>query len=277
MNREHSPDWRWRFNFLLSAFVGWAWGLLLGWCQVRLNAYLSPWLTLGVTLPLAFWGSMFAGLAFNLMLPRWHKLARWLSAVFIVLLGLPWGMAWAILGDGVEPTHLLHSTGWVPWQLEWAMVPIGLLGGLFPRWTLIWLRPLAKLMYGLVGGPLGIVQGLVNLVIGIPRQALQLVTRVTRPWTPSRPLLPPSSAVSASHPSHQGTRRTKAKKVIAAYKGNHNGTRIVAHVEDRCPYCFDIIKPNDPRGVRVCPVCGTAHHADCWAVAGKCQVPHLNT
>ncbi len=45
-------------------------------------------------------------------------------------------------------------------------------------------------------------------------------------------------------------------------------------VEHRCPYCLEVVEKNDQRGVRVCPVCGTRHHADCWAVTGTCQVPH---
>ena len=45
-------------------------------------------------------------------------------------------------------------------------------------------------------------------------------------------------------------------------------------VEHRCPYCLEVVEKKDPRGVRVCPVCETRHHADCWAVTGTCQVPH---
>ncbi len=44
--------------------------------------------------------------------------------------------------------------------------------------------------------------------------------------------------------------------------------------EKRCPYCLELVQRNDPRGVVVCNVCRTAHHGDCWAVAGVCQVPH---
>jgi hypothetical protein len=29
--------------------------------------------------------------------------------------------------------------------------------------------------------------------------------------------------------------------------------------------------------VKKCEVCNTLHHADCWAITGMCQVPHLNT
>jgi len=47
--------------------------------------------------------------------------------------------------------------------------------------------------------------------------------------------------------------------------------------EHRCPYCLDLVTRNDPRGVKECDVCHTLHHADCWAITGICQVPHLNT
>jgi len=47
--------------------------------------------------------------------------------------------------------------------------------------------------------------------------------------------------------------------------------------EHRCPYCLDNVSRNDPRGVKECEVCHTLHHADCWAITGICQVPHLNT
>lgn len=46
--------------------------------------------------------------------------------------------------------------------------------------------------------------------------------------------------------------------------------------EHRCPYCLDAVTHNDPRGVKECDVCHTLHHADCWAITGFCQVPHLN-
>jgi len=45
--------------------------------------------------------------------------------------------------------------------------------------------------------------------------------------------------------------------------------------EDRCPYCLDVVDPKDPRGVKLCPVCHTPHHADCWSITGMCQMPHL--
>ena len=45
-------------------------------------------------------------------------------------------------------------------------------------------------------------------------------------------------------------------------------------LEERCPYCLEMIVPNDPRGIVICETCHTAHHADCWSVTGTCQIPH---
>jgi hypothetical protein len=56
-----------------------------------------------------------------------------------------------------------------------------------------------------------------------------------------------------------------------------SGVKVIAKAEERCPYCLDVIEKNDPRGVVVCEICGTPHHADCWEAGGNCQVPHLIT
>jgi hypothetical protein len=50
--------------------------------------------------------------------------------------------------------------------------------------------------------------------------------------------------------------------------------RLVGDEERRCPYCLEEVRKKDPRGVKICPICHTYHHADCWAVTGTCQVPH---
>ena len=51
---------------------------------------------------------------------------------------------------------------------------------------------------------------------------------------------------------------------------------LVGEEEHRCPYCLELVKKNDPRGITVCPICHTQHHADCWALTGVCQVPHYH-
>lgn len=68
------------------------------------------------------------------------------------------------------------------------------------------------------------------------------------------------------------------KKVFRAYKNPtpRSMVRLVGQEEHRCPYCLELVAPNDPRGFVECDICHTRHHADCWAVTGACQVPHYH-
>ena len=82
--------------------------------------------------------------------------------------------------------------------------------------------------------------------------------------------------------STSGTRVKKMKEPTVRPKKkrlSHRKPKIqFALVEEhRCPYCLDAVTHNDARGVKECEVCHTLHHADCWAITGVCQVPHLNT
>jgi len=75
-------------------------------------------------------------------------------------------------------------------------------------------------------------------------------------------------------PSHaERPARSKQKRLF----NRKPNLQISIYEEHRCPYCLDEVKRNDPRGVKKCEVCNTLHHADCWAITGMCQVPHLNT
>jgi hypothetical protein len=77
-----------------------------------------------------------------------------------------------------------------------------------------------------------------------------------------------SGAKSAAKPA-KSVRRSRSRR----------GSQIQLAVieEHRCPYCLDPVSRNDARGVKECEVCHTLHHADCWAITGFCQVPHLNS
>lgn len=61
---------------------------------------------------------------------------------------------------------------------------------------------------------------------------------------------------------------------IRAHKPGFAQVQLVGKEEHRCPYCLELVEKNDARGVVVCSICQTHHHADCWAVTGICQVPH---
>lgn len=51
--------------------------------------------------------------------------------------------------------------------------------------------------------------------------------------------------------------------------------RLIGAEEHRCPYCLEIVQPNDPASVEICPICHAHHHKACWQVTGNCQVPHI--
>lgn len=84
------------------------------------------------------------------------------------------------------------------------------------------------------------------------------------PNTPSVQLRRPTPASSPSRP-----RRKKLGRGRRVHLGRQ--------VSSVCPYCLEEVLPNDPRGRVVCRICHTPHHGDCWAITGKCEVPHLQT
>lgn len=54
----------------------------------------------------------------------------------------------------------------------------------------------------------------------------------------------------------------------------HKNVKLLGETEHRCPYCLELVKKNDARGVVICPDCKTWHHKDCWDITGSCQVAH---
>jgi ribosomal protein L37AE/L43A len=91
------------------------------------------------------------------------------------------------------------------------------------------------------------------------------------------PAPPPRDVIS---PNGRGLRlregtqiRTRRSTLVLRRK---KPVKFVGVEEHRCPYCLETVAYNDPRGVEICSICHTHHHADCWEVTGVCQVPHAN-
>jgi ribosomal protein L37AE/L43A len=80
----------------------------------------------------------------------------------------------------------------------------------------------------------------------------------------SRTRIPSSSIIIQQRRREASLLRPAPRKII----------RLQGDEEHRCPYCLETVEDNDPRGVKICPICGTYHHADCWTITGVCQVPH---
>ena len=94
------------------------------------------------------------------------------------------------------------------------------------------------------------------------------------PRTPKPQTAPPAAAQAIQLPSQPIAAQLATPK---RKRFNHSRPKLVLSSEEehRCPYCLELIDPDDPRGVVECEICHTLHHADCWAITGTCQVPHF--
>jgi hypothetical protein len=72
------------------------------------------------------------------------------------------------------------------------------------------------------------------------------------------------------------TKRPRRPASSEPAPASNSGVRLIGKEEHRCPYCLEEVVEDDPRGIKICPICNTYHHADCWAVTGTCQVPHYH-
>ena len=71
-----------------------------------------------------------------------------------------------------------------------------------------------------------------------------------------------------------GIKPLRRPKILGRQKRHIQQVNLKGTEERRCPFCLDAVIFDDPRGVEICPLCHTHHHADCWEVTGTCQVPH---
>ena len=109
-------------------------------------------------------------------------------------------------------------------------------------------------------------------IIASPAPDSQSVKR--SPRSRQRPQKRPRRAVrSGVKPEAAGKQPVEPKHK----RTTHRKSRLqLSDVEEhRCPYCLELIDPDDPRGTVECKICHTLHHADCWAITGACQVPHF--
>lgn len=100
----------------------------------------------------------------------------------------------------------------------------------------------------------------------------RIPTRVRRPRIGARSARRTAFRRRPSPPA-QSSVLDAPRRVRGPFKARAR-VRLSEAVEQRCPYCLELVAQDDPRGVKVCPECHTWHHADCWAVTGICQVPH---
>jgi len=90
---------------------------------------------------------------------------------------------------------------------------------------------------------------------------------------PKKKAAPKKTVKTAKKISKPAARMTLPRRRTARHD---NDVRLKGEEEHRCPYCLELVFKHDPRGIMICPECGTWHHKDCWDVTGSCQVAHRN-
>ena len=290
LNRQGEHKWLFRIGLTFSLVAGGAWGIALGLIQVRINAQYSALNVAAVALPAAFGGSMFIGLLFNWLGRPWHKVARLLTMLIAAAIGIPIGLALGLYEQQLDAVRLFNATGPLTWNVEWLTAMLGLIAGMWPGWTMPFLRWFARgpqfvlelvvrffetMGHAFLWAPLKISHAIAEAFRTLgqlrpPRIELPHIDLPRREQPPSR-----QPRETVPRPKRRRLLRPRSAKAARAIHGD--GLRVTSVIEERCPYCLDVIKRNDPRGVHTCEVCGTPHHADCWSITGKCQVPHLNT
>ena len=92
-------------------------------------------------------------------------------------------------------------------------------------------------------------------------------SKVSAPHKLSLASVPTRKIKKPARPKTKRSRKKSAKDLAKDIK-------FVGVEEYNCPYCLDPVVAHDPRGVKICPICKTHHHADCWGITGACQIPH---
>ncbi|MEK6255956.1 MAG: hypothetical protein N2C13_01395, partial [Chloroflexota bacterium] len=107
----------------------------------------------------------------------------------------------------------------------------------------------------------------------ITAQPLKLSSRKAQRQEPKKIIV--SRQQSAKNkPAQKIKTPGKIKKKALRKKKPIASAKFIGKQEHSCPYCLEVVESNDPRGVKVCSICQTHHHADCWGITGTCQIPH---
>jgi ribosomal protein L37AE/L43A len=212
-----------------------------------------------------------AGIATRLLLAQRHWLIRFITATVLSVGGLAmlgYFSEWKI---GLDLIPL--SRGYVSYE-DLIHLVIGITVSWAALWA--WYRPASR--------ELEIAEAIEPDSYAVMVQPRSL--NQPRSWLP-QPRMRLGSRVDGHSgnghgPSVRGrlklmTRQPTRPKRIRNPRARRPHVQLALVEEHRCPYCLEPVVRTDSRGVKECEVCHSLHHADCWAITGVCQVPHLNT
>jgi len=203
-----------------------------------------------------------AGAVARWSMPGRSTAVRWLVAMAAITVGL---LTVGLLTGGAAGVLPGASVGAAQWAEIGELAAGGIMAGLA---LTAWRRPTPA--FELEAAPVLPIAPTpapeaVRAAPPIPRVTAGPAQQLRRAWDGMRRRLRPEPRprlVTAAAP--RPSRR----------RGGRSDIRLTGAEEHRCPYCLSPVTTADPRGVVICPVCHTPHHADCWAITGACQVPH---
>jgi ribosomal protein L37AE/L43A len=212
---------------------------------------------------------LIAGFSARIIIRKWHIFWRVLIPFFAVGIGIS-------LLDKIYPhNYELVFIARTPWS-----EPIGI---------------------DLVQIALGYVMGLLALFIGMRRKTQQSIMRLqhaSKIKTKNRSVAKQAKKLFLFRKSASDRKKNVSKKVskqvskkpvftrtlpmirttrLVSTKSRRlqrKDVKLLGETEHRCPYCLELVKKNDSRGVVICADCKTWHHKDCWDITGSCQVAH---
>jgi Prokaryotic RING finger family 1 len=242
------------FPALVAAAAGFAAVFSLDRSAIPVAVVLATPVGLGLT----------AGAVARWSMPGRPTTVRWLVAMAAITVGL---LTVGLLTGGAAGVLPGASRGTVQWAEIGELVAGGMMAALaltaWRRPTVAFESQAAPAVPGAPPPTLG--PGAVPAAAPPPRVAAGPAKQLRRAWDGMRRRLRPEPRPRLVTPAApRPSRRRRGRSDI----------RLTGAEEHRCPYCLSPVTTADPRGVVICPVCHTPHHADCWAITGTCQVPH---
>jgi hypothetical protein len=191
---------------------------------------------------------LIAGFSTRLILRNQTRFLRFIAILAFLIGGLEllgWFTAWQI---GLDP--LRRGLSIVDW---YSLGQLFLGSGIALLALVAWIKP--------------------TPVVVDPAPPSKIVKRPPRPrQTHNKRHHRPAEAVPLIVPQAETRQSVIPKRKRIPRRKPH--LRLSDQEEHRCPYCLELVNPDDPLGTVECKICHTLHHADCWAITGACQVPH---
>lgn len=206
-----------------------------------------------------------AGAVARWSMPGRSTAVRWLVAMAAITVGL---LTVGLLTGGAAGVLPRANVGAAQWAEIGELAAGGIMAGLaLTAWRrpALAFEPEAAPVSPIAPAPAPAPEAVRTAASSTPRVSVGPGQRLRRAWDGMLRRLRPDPrprlvTAAAARPS----RRRRGRSDI----------RLTGAEEHRCPYCLSPVTTADPRGVVICPVCHTPHHADCWAITGACQVPH---